>query len=39
MVIKEGMVKHNYCVACACEILRKAKDDLEGLTAELDSGE
>lgn len=39
LVIKEGMTKHNYCLNCAGDILQKAKQDLNGLTGELDSRE
>ena len=35
LVIKQGMVKHNYCLDCANLVLQKAKEDLNCLTDEL----
>lgn len=35
LVITESMMKHNYCMECAALILRKAKEELHGLTLEL----
>ncbi len=35
LVIKENMSKHNYCMECAALILRKAQEELDGLTREM----
>lgn len=39
LVIKENMSKHNYCMECAALILRKAREELDGLTRELGAAE
>jgi len=38
LVIKENMVKHNYCMECAALILQKAKEELEDLIHDLEAG-
>jgi len=35
LVIKENMSKNNYCMECAALILRKAQEELDGLTREM----
>ena len=35
LVIKENMAKNNYCMECAVLILRKAQEELDGLTREI----
>jgi hypothetical protein len=35
----ENMAKHNYCMECAALILRKAREELDGLTRELGAAE
>ena len=37
LVIKENMIKHNYCMECAQLILRKAQEDLNALALETES--
>jgi hypothetical protein len=39
LVIKENMSKNNYCMECAALILRKAREELDGLTRELGTAE
>ncbi len=39
LVIKENMSKNNYCMECAALILQKAKEELNGLTRELETAE
>ena len=39
LVVKENMSKNNYCMECAALILRKAREELDGLTRELGTAE
>jgi hypothetical protein len=39
LVVKENMPKNNYCMECAALILRKAREELDGLTRELGTAE
>ncbi len=36
LVIKENMIKSNYCMECAKQILQKAQQDLDALVREAD---
>jgi len=35
LVVKENMSKNNYCMECVALILRKAQEELDGLTREM----